>query len=59
MRDEYGHWSDSDRLSWLIRELNMLHSNVTRDVFGLAGDEEGDISREWLDEQINNEDGSI
>lgn len=41
--------ADKRRLDWLIAELNELHSNVTRDVFGWASDDEGDLSVEAID----------
>ncbi len=44
--------ADTKRLDWLINELNELNSNCTRDVFGLASDEEGDISREFIDQNL-------
>lgn len=46
---------DKERLKWLINELNELYSNCTRDVFGWAGDEEGDISVEAIDAAMKGE----
>ena len=49
-------YTDTERLHWLMHTLNDLYSNVTRDVFGMASDDEGDISVAWIDLQMHVED---